>query len=249
MRNGELRRTTDAGRSWTVIGHTPRLVSLAFASSQRGFALSEHQRLLQTADGGRSWTLLRSFHVGFGGWGSIDFSDGRDGWVALSDRLFRTRNGGLTWRRVDAPCSRLMLYVGGVSFLDARRGFLVCGGQPATIMQAKEVYESTDGGTSWKLRACVRFVRGSGCPGVIGADGHASGLDFRDDRVGLLVTDRGGIARTHDAGRRWRNTLFTDDEDEVMATSWASDTTVYALLYHGAKIVRSDDGGRHWKPV
>jgi len=54
------------------------------------------------------------------------------------------------------------LYTGGVSFLDARRGYVVCGGQPATIMQAKEVYATSDGGVTWHLRACVRFVRHSG---------------------------------------------------------------------------------------
>jgi hypothetical protein len=47
----------------------------------------------------------------------------------------------------------------------------------------------------------------------------------------------------------WTGTLFTDDESDVKSTSWASRSTVFALLYHGAKLLRSDDAGRHWRPV
>ena len=241
--NGALGRTGDRGKTWHVVRKGQRLVSLRFLTVRRGFALSDRGRLLATKDGGRSWAVLRAAVWAFA------FADARDGWVAAANGLYRTTDGARTWRRLTSPCPRVAEYVGGLSFVDARRGFIVCGGQPATIMQAKYVYASTNGGATWRLRACVQFVRSSHCPGRIEADGHVSGLDFRDLRVGLLVTGRGGIARTADGGMHWTDTLFTDDEDTVMSTSWASTTTVYALLYHNAKLLRSDDAGRHWRRV
>jgi photosystem II stability/assembly factor-like uncharacterized protein len=246
-RGGVLRRTADGGKHWQVVRDGLRLVALRFLTPRRGFALSERGRLLSTRDGGRSWSVLRRLRASEPIVGAFAFPTGRDGWAVAEDRLFRTRDGGRTWRRLRSPRRRLTLYIGGISFVDARRGYVACGGQPATIMQAKEVYASTDGGATWRLRACVRFVRDSGCPGRIEADGHVSGLDFRDVHVGLLITDRGGIARTADGGRRWTDTLVTDDQDTVMSTSWASSTTVYALLYHGARLLRSEDSGRHWR--
>jgi photosystem II stability/assembly factor-like uncharacterized protein len=238
-----LARTGDGGKTWHVVQKGQRLVSLRFLTTRRGFALSDRGRLLVTKDGGRSWAVLRA-----AAW-TFAFANARNGWLAGANGLYRTTDGARTWRRLRSPCPRLAEYVGGLSFVDAHRGFVVCGGQPATIMQAKYVYASTDGGTTWRLRTCVHFVQSSRCPGRIEADGHASGLDFRDLREGLLVTARGGIARSEDGGRRWKNTLFTDDEDTVMSTSWASATTVYALLYHRAKLLRSDDAGRHWERV
>jgi photosystem II stability/assembly factor-like uncharacterized protein len=242
-RDGALARTRDGGETWHVLWHGMRFTSLRFLTKRRGFALSERGRLLATRDGARSWVVLRSSVEAFA------FADARHGWAAGGSRLFRTTDGGRAWTRISSPCSRFTLYIGGLSFPKPRSGFVVCGGQPATIMQAKEVYATSDGGANWRLRACVRFVRRTGCPGRIDANGHVSGVDFRDAQVGLLLTNRGGIARTTDRGRRWTTTLFTDDEETVMATSWASSTTVFAQLYHRAKLLRSDDAGRHWHPV
>jgi photosystem II stability/assembly factor-like uncharacterized protein len=74
-------------------------------------------------------------------------------------------------------------------------------------------------------------------------------LAFTDARTGLLVTDRGGISRTLDGGRSWRQTLLTDDEWFVPAMSWASARTVYAVTMQDGSLIRSDDAGAHWRRV
>lgn len=247
-RGGVLRRTADGGRHWQVVRAGLRLAAMSFLTPRRGFALSDRGRLLSTEDGGRTWSVLRRLRgAGRNFVGTFSFPTARDGWAASENRLFRTGDGGRTWRRLLSPCSRFTLYIGGLSFLDARRGYLACGGQPATDMQAKDVYFTGDGGRTWHRRACLHFAQGPRCRRGLPSVGHISGLDFRDVHVGLLVMVRGGVARTSDGGQRWAYRLFLDDRDDIVSTSWASDRTVYALLDHGAKLLRSDDSGRHWR--
>jgi photosystem II stability/assembly factor-like uncharacterized protein len=246
---GRLRRTADGGQSWHLVRSGIRFVALSFVSLSQGFGLTRHGDLLSTVDGGRSWSLRHAFGPSSWPFFPFGFVDGRHGWLAKGNKIYRTRDGGRRWRRLPGPCiGSRAFYVGGVSFLDPKRGFAVCGGQPATIMQAKDVYASRDAGSSWRRLSCVDLVR-SACRGKLSSIGHVSGLAFRDTRIGLLLTERGGIARTVDGGRRWTQTLFTDDADSVMSTSWASMRTVYALLLHDAKLLRSDDAGRHWRQV
>jgi photosystem II stability/assembly factor-like uncharacterized protein len=247
-RGGELRRTDDGGRTWKLVAAGRRFVSLSFLSARAGFALTAKGRVAATGDGGRSWRILHSF----GGLsedgpfpGAIQFVDAEHGWAAPSGYVYRTLDGGATWRRLGFQCS---FALGGFSFVDASTGFLICGGQPATIEQEKDLYVTADGGESWRRRACAH-VFGPKCPGDLAESGYASGLAFRDARTGLLLTGRGGIARTLDGGVHWRGSLLTDDLDTVLSTSWASSRTVYALTLVGGAVLRSDDAGRHWHQV
>jgi photosystem II stability/assembly factor-like uncharacterized protein len=246
---GQLRRTDDGGKTWQVVRSGVRVSALAFVSPARGYGLTPGGNLVATKDGGRSWAVLHSFHSAFvssGGPESFSFPNGHDGWVGVGSHLFRTRDGGRSWERLRNPCSTVTFYVGGVSFLDRHRGYLLCGGQPATDMQAKDVYVSRDGGRTWRLRSCISFVPRARCGGRLPSIGHVAGLDFANPKVGLFFAGRGGIARTVDGGKRWAYTLFLDDEDDVVQTSWVSGTRVYALLFHRARLLRSDDAGLHW---
>jgi photosystem II stability/assembly factor-like uncharacterized protein len=201
-----------------------------------------------TDDGGRSWQALHSFgkHAVDSPFpGAIEFVDAEHGWAAPSGFLYRTTNGGSTWTRQRFQCG---FALGGFSFVDARTGFMICGGQPATIDQQKDLYATDDGGLSWHRRACVHTV-GPRCQSNLQLGGFASGLAFRDAKTGLLITDRGGIARTHDGGLNWADSLFTDDQYVIVSTSWASPRTVYALIEQDGSVIRSDDAGRHWHSV
>jgi photosystem II stability/assembly factor-like uncharacterized protein len=247
-RGGELRRTDDRGRTWKLVATGPRFVSLSFLSPIAGFGLTAKGRVAATRDAGRSWRILHSF----GGLsedgpfqGAIKFVDAEHGWAAPSGYVYRTLDGGATWRRLRFQCS---FALGGFSFVDASNGFLICGGQPATIEQEKDLYVTADGGESWRRRACAH-VFGRKCPGNLTESGYASGLAFRDARTGLLLTGRGGIARTLDGGVRWSESLLTDDVDTVLSTSWASSRTIYALTLVGGAVLRSDDAGRRWHQV
>ena len=249
-RDGELRRTSDGGRTWQVVSAGRRFVSLSFVSSAAGFALTTGGRFASTRDGGRSWRIVHAFRspAATGPYsGAIEFVDATDGWAAPSGwgSVYRTVDGGATWRRQPFRCG---LALGGFSFVDDSNGFLICGGQPATIDQQKNLYISADGGETWRRRACVHAI-GPRCPGNLALAGYASGVAFRDLRTGLLLADRSGIARTLDGGRHWKQTLFTDDAYSILSVSWASTRTVYGLSLQDGTLIRSDDAGLRWRRV
>jgi hypothetical protein len=127
-------------------------------------------------------------------------------------------------------------YLAGASFLDAERGFLLCGDQPATIQQFRRLYETVDGGLTWRRR-----------PLELPMTGHAAGIEFRSPRQALMLANRLGLYVTRDGGR-WETSLFTDDRPFVSRVSWPTATRAYALLSSG-QLLRF--GGafldeRHW---
>ena len=249
----ELLATRDGGRSWRVVSRGRRVRVLEFVTPRRGFALTDEDALLATADGGRTWSVAHRFPrvepAGpFGG--AVDFVDASHGWVApLDERLYRTADAGRTWTRLSLPCGFVL---GGVSFIDRSHGYAVCGGQPATIEQEKEFYATSDGGAMWTLLARTHLFGGPRPrPTDLPTTGHAIGLDFRSADVGFLITSRGGIVRTADGGRTWRQSLFTDDAYTVSSTSWAGPRRVFATYFGGnvTGLLRSDDAGAHWRQI
>jgi photosystem II stability/assembly factor-like uncharacterized protein len=185
-------------------------------------------------------------------------TSGRAGWrhdpvrrrrarLGLADRraVYRTSDGGASWTLLRLPCDHSSIAAG---FVDDSNGLLVCGGGAGAGSQAKDFYATADGGQTWQRRACSRGYRpdcNSDLPGI----GYVGRLAFGNVRRGLLVTDRGGIWRTLDGGRSWRQTLLTDDEWFVASISWASPRTIFALTMQDDSLIRSDDAGAHWRRV
>jgi photosystem II stability/assembly factor-like uncharacterized protein len=246
--DGRLLATLDGGRSWHIVGPRRRFLALEFLTARHGFAFTRAGTLLETRDGGRSWHFVRAFAGGEGVpvQAAIQFSDARRGWVIPSDqRIYRTHDGGRSWTRLAFRCGFVL---GGASPAADTTGYALCGGQPATIDQLKELYETRDDGNSWRLVARGHLCRGKRCRADddVPLTGHASGLVFRSPRDGLMLASRLGIYRTRDGGRHWRTTLFTDDAFFVRTVSWPAPRQLYALLWNAGLLV-SGDGGKHWE--
>lgn len=249
--DGRLLRSADGGRSWRAVGsfpvgrHTYQPPRLDFVTPQAGFALTYDGRLLETLDGGTRWRSVRDFGRQVYG---LDFLDATHGWVWSQSQVYATADGGGSWTRVAFPSCYAFA---GLSFISSTSGFAVCGGQGGAGSAPKDLYETSDGGTTWRHVAGSHFFGGDrGLPNIP-ASGYASGVLFRSPTVGVMPAQRAGLYLTRDGGRTWSLPLLTDDAWSVGAISWPSAKIVYALIVggNGDAVLRSTDGARRWHSV
>jgi photosystem II stability/assembly factor-like uncharacterized protein len=244
---GRLLASGDGGRSWHRVGPRLRFLKLDFLSAQHGYALTKSGVLLQTGDGGRAWSRLYAFGTSAGRGplaGVLEFADREHGFAGSADgRIYRSGDGGQTWTRLRFGCGGAFFAFGGFAFVDPSRGYAICGSQPATVEQQKELFTTADGGRHWRLSSRTSR-RSGGLPWT----GFAVALAFPSASVGYLSADRAGVYRSSDGGRSWHTVLFTDDTYTVRDTSWLDANTGYVLLY-GSGLARTLDGGRHWRQL
>jgi photosystem II stability/assembly factor-like uncharacterized protein len=232
---GVVRQSRDAGRTWRRVGSAPPSVAVDFVSATDGFALSRRGVFLTTRDGGRTWQAGRRLTPAPGEIDGpappmvVDFVDRHFGFVASGPRrIFRTRDGGRSWQRLRFACPHGD-YLGGLAFASRREGFASCGGQAATAMQFRSYHFTDNGGTSWRHgRARIET-------------GHVALLALPTSRTRYIYASRVGIFRLGGP-----TLLFIDDTDSVLAMSWPSARVGYALLLHRG-LIRTVDGGRHWR--
>lgn len=233
--SGGVRQSRDGGRTWRRVGSVPPLVAVDFVSATDGFGLSRRGALWTTSDGGQTWQVGRRFTPAPGEIGGpapsmvVDFVDRHFGFVASGPRrIFRTRDGGRRWQRLRFACPRPD-YLGGLAFASRREGFASCGGQAATAMQFRSYHFTHNGGTTWR-RVHAKIE-----------SGHVALLALPTPRTRYVYASRLGIFRL--GGPRL---LLIDDTDSVLAMSWPSARVGYALLLQRG-LIRTVDGGRHWR--
>jgi photosystem II stability/assembly factor-like uncharacterized protein len=256
----QLLETTDGGESWEVVRTVgvPRAVDFVDQSSAFGAWAVCHRHdcrvvVSSTSDAGATWgpvgaIAFRGRYVGHVPV-EMSFVSRERGWIAVMDHLFRTDDGGLTWADMEFRCGFHAWSLSGVSFVDARTGFVACEGEPATGMAPKAIFTTADAGRSWTLTSLQPASGGESDPiGRVGIIGYNTRLWFLSPRVGFFMADRDGIERTTDGGRVFRSLMFTDDEDSVVGTSWTSLQLGYVATYQGG-LSRTDDGGETWTQV
>ncbi len=152
--------------------------------------------------------------------------------------VVETTDGGRTWHAAGSPCAPRVAYLVHVSRATARRGWVLCEGQPGTGMQQKALYETRDGGRSWRAHP-------------FDSPGYGQGIQFRSDGHGWLWHGRGDFRATLDGGRTWRALpVGIPEQIEVWSASFVSDSIGYAIIHdndHGLTLRRTSDGGLRWK--
>ncbi len=251
---------------------------LVFPSPRRGFYGNGDGKLFRTDDGGASWKLMLEQKgtfvraVGFlddqrGFLGNL----GPDAFPGVTDTtlLYRTDDGGTTWKPVALPdttgargvCAIDILQLDAVNAGQRLHKELVhVGGRvggPASL------FRSDDGGGSWQRLALppqiamildVKFLDPSNGFVFAGSDPD-------------VMKSHGLIARTQDAGRTWQVVYESKRAFELMwKASFPSRKVGYASLqnYSAAAaqdpaagvtadphryVVKTEDGGASWKEV
>ena len=174
---------------------------------------------------------------------AVDPDDVQDVWVGVEEGgLFRTRDGGETWKRIDANQE------GGVRNSDVH-SIAVLRGPPKTIvvMVVNALYSSTDDGKTW-TETITRDHFGIYYSRVLatkpGSD-HDLFMGIGDGTPGSTSL----FLRSADCGTTWTNVPFPVQPN---STLWAIGTNPSDpnLLLAGTKygdLFRSADGGYSWR--
>jgi len=246
--------SVDSGASWREI--TPptfmadRLTAVAFLDAGTGWTahIDESQPgavvLTATTDGGHTWRdsahqLLRANDpAAHPSQLSLFWLDATHGWLVLRQAtssnfnlgaLFRTQDGGQSWRQVAAP--------GGhpVVFATPSTGWTAGGPNGDTL------FRSDDGGANWRVQPLPY-------PDEVGA-GQRQHLvpRFSDDAQQGIVevvtlsptNQRRDRYVTHDGGDTW---TLTENAAPIADARWQLDRGTNSLL-------RTADDGRTWQPM
>jgi hypothetical protein len=148
-----------AGQHWDIQYRYRNLDSaltindLLFPSAKRGLFCGfttdrkekDHPVVMTTSDGGATWTEAPVKETGL----SLFFLDDSTGWMTTEKGIWTTAESGRSWTKLkNAPSGILRVW-----FLDRNHGF-------AAGLE-KRVFETTDGGESWKLLPIIEQVEGN----------------------------------------------------------------------------------------
>lgn len=139
--------------------------------------------------------------------------------VAGSGAIWRTADGGRTWRRTQLGNWQVLQ----IDMVTARAGYLTATNPNSGFA----VLRTGDGGRSWR-----RVLRLAFAPSIVGTWSPAK----------VLLLSQGELWSTADGGRSWHR--VRPQIPGIAAASFTSPLTGYAVA--GTRILATDDGGVHW---
>jgi photosystem II stability/assembly factor-like uncharacterized protein len=241
-----LRRSDNAGQSFTRLPWTPRdtscasdISSVAFPTSDIGYVVTFDGTVLRSADGGRSWSR-RTALPGTSATGS-GFATARDIVFTAPDvglavigagaggAILRTTDGGNSWTPVQSAPAALN------ELLDTATTTPVAA--LYAIGNEGLVYRSTDDGQTWEQRNVT-----VGTPPL-----SLRTIDCADSETCIVAKEQGDeLFRTSDGGTTW--TPVTPSTERVFAAEFVSATRAVAVGASGVTVV-SDDAGVTWARI
>jgi photosystem II stability/assembly factor-like uncharacterized protein len=282
---GLVERTGDGGRTWQVVDRVGKPLDavavggtgVAWVTSARCAPASPDacgsSHLLVTSNSGNTWSTV-SPRVPVT---SVAPVSATAAWAVagasgaafpIGTTLVESTNGGRLWRHAADPCKRTVgLALWDVDFAGPFRGWAMCVTQPATDMQAKALFSTSDGGASWQLRSDCLFPVSPRPPadvGILSCVGYLPGLQLLPDGYGWTWSDRYGLAATRDGGHKWAQIaedVVVDDANSVLSASVVSERDGFVLTSHtmsepacspqncGPQLLSSDDAGAKWTTV
>jgi photosystem II stability/assembly factor-like uncharacterized protein len=215
-------KTTDAGQTWTpqFTNADPRAFydAVAFWDARRGLAVGDpvdgHHTVVRTEDGGRTWTPVPAANLppalegegAFAASGTCLVVQGvRNAWIgtggAARARVFRSHDGGLTWKVADTPIMAGVASAGifSLAFTDERNGVAVGGDYRKEGDTGDNIAFTADGGATWTMKGATRLR------GFRSAVAYVPGSSGRH----LMAVGPAGSDESSDGGATW-STLGDD---------------------------------------
>ena len=148
---GLLLRTNDGGGVWSRTSISPKSVDLnavEFINGKAGWVAGDDNSVLRTTNGGLTWESYKALpscgqRDGCGEpLSSIRFISEQVGWVASSDQIARTVDGGQTWKSVSLEDRDSTVSLVGLISHDGKKVWAVNAGD--------HNFFSTDAGSTWR---------------------------------------------------------------------------------------------------
>jgi photosystem II stability/assembly factor-like uncharacterized protein len=162
--------------------------------------------------------------------------------AAYEAGVYRTDDGGLTWRHLASYPSD---YAHSVLVHPQDAQTVYVGSEPATV------FCSHDGGERWEEYAGFRAVPEAQQWFFHAETRHSHVRDLRmaphDPRCLYAGIEVGGVVRSRDGGVSWQQLPGTHDDIHCISLSRARARTVYVATARGP--YRSDDEGQHWELI
>jgi photosystem II stability/assembly factor-like uncharacterized protein len=181
---------------------------------------------------------------------TVDFIDTRHGWAGGAV-ILATTDGGRTWRRQSSPATTVDV----LDFVDHRDGWAL---GSATVGRAAIVtpllLRTPDGGRHWRRAAEPRLA----LHGTRATVHPLQRVHFTDASLGAGVAgpgpnayyggpgSRGTAVITMDGGETWR---ALPTPAPVSSICFANRRVGWAVVAGKGIVLRTTDGGRHWKRI
>lgn len=265
--DGTVIRTTDAGKTWTVLA-VPQAEKLDFrgihafdASTavimSSGPAERGQARVYRTTDAGKNWKLVLEEKTAGAFFDAVRFWDSQSG-ILIGDpvgghfMLYTTKDGGVTWQRVPPEKLPPALEKEG-AFAASNSCLTVQGDSNAWFAtggaSVARVFRSMDRGQTWQV-AETPLHPANASTGIFA-------LAFRDAQHGVAVggdyahptaSPAPNILTTEDGGKTWQPSAHSDPPGLFFSgdayPSTTSDATIWAAGSNGVNF-RTPDGKWH----
>ncbi|NHN30850.1 WD40/YVTN/BNR-like repeat-containing protein [Paenibacillus agricola] len=208
------------------------LTDVHLLGDKLGFAwgvTAKELRLYRTDDGGSKWTAVspkaegKPFLASPKEKNTIYFFDRDHIWVYRSAQyeekpaILRTSDGGKTWSSTELPVTARAT---GMYFTDPSHGWLLTSSDAAMSKSEKSLYQTKDGGASWK-----RIMGNTGylptenpTPEAIPQLGYARGISFKDASNGFVpiesIEGKLKLYGTTDGGVTWGDIVLPSLEEK-----------------------------------
>jgi photosystem II stability/assembly factor-like uncharacterized protein len=224
---GVIFRTDDQGATWTEqqgpVGLNAALLKIAVADAQRFCASGEHGVLLCTNDGGASWNLQKFRDIGFF---DVIYTDPHSLWaVGEFATMLYSGDGGKTWQVRNG---------GEIGKGDPLFSIAFNGLQGLAVGLIGTSMQTNDGGKTWQARELP--------------------IEHRSLYTVSSVSSQGG--QFYAAGDQGLSALINNGEvtsapsgvaNAIAASAFSPRFAIMAGL--AGTLLRSDDGGRHWRSL
>ena len=240
---------------------------LALFEDGTGYALQAQGgplNFLKTEDGGITWTVMPD--PPGTGTPRIDFGSPTVGYLSASDDVFRTTDGGGTWRKIKPPTRHFVAW-DSISTAQSGRTIALVGqlwrtsdgkpwmGKGCHDPRQDQIvsYVSSDGGRTWKKGLLFDGPSGTFHSDFVNARHGIATLDSetvyeQTDDCGF--TGHGEVGKTvmvtHDGGRHWDKVIDCPEPAGCMAVAMTS-SKHFATVTTDARVLVTFNGGRTFK--